>query len=290
MVARWRGDRASYLDQHARTCASAAGDGRVAVANAGRARPRRPRAPARGTPAEDWKLACPAPRGPSTTGRTAIGPRFRTASRAAVRDVAVPAFAALPRDARARRSCRVARPRRPAGHRARPRRRRGLPDADPRATRRSTSTPEEIHATGLAEIERIDARVRRARAAASWARRTCRHPRRAARRPGASASRPPTRSSRRPKRSLARAQAAIPDWFGAAPAGAACVVVPVPEPRASSTRRSPTTRWPALDGSRPGRYYINLQRRRRARATRPRRSPSTRPSRATTSRSPSPRS
>jgi len=55
---------------------------------------------------------------------------------------------------------------------------------------------------------------------------------------------------------LARAQAAVPRWFGRLPR-VDCEVVPIP----SETEAHQTLAyyaWPALDGSRPGRYYINL--------------------------------
>jgi uncharacterized protein (DUF885 family) len=66
------------------------------------------------------------------------------------------------------------------------------------------------------------------------------------------------------RRSLARAQAAVPEWFGRVPA-AACVVVPVPGHSAAHQTIAYYTS-PAFDGSRPGRYYINLH----APETRPR--------------------
>src|SRR6185503_18666366 len=58
------------------------------------------------------------------------------------------------------------------------------------------------------------------------------------------------------KRSLARAQAAMSDWFGRVP-GAACVVVPVPT-HSEQHQTIAYYSWPSMDGSRPGRYYINL--------------------------------
>ncbi len=58
------------------------------------------------------------------------------------------------------------------------------------------------------------------------------------------------------KRSLVRAQAAMSDWFGRIP-GAACVVVPVPS-HSEQHQTIAYYSWPAMDGSRPGRYYINL--------------------------------
>lgn len=63
---------------------------------------------------------------------------------------------------------------------------------------------------------------------------------------------------------LARAQAALPAWFGRLPR-AACEVLPIPMETAPHQTLAYYA-WPALDGSRPGRYYINLH----APETRPR--------------------
>jgi uncharacterized protein (DUF885 family) len=57
-------------------------------------------------------------------------------------------------------------------------------------------------------------------------------------------------------RSLDRAREAIPGWFGRLPK-APCEVVPVPE-HAQAHQTIAYYREPAVDGSRPGRYYINL--------------------------------
>ena len=64
--------------------------------------------------------------------------------------------------------------------------------------------------------------------------------------------------------SLAQARAAVPAWFGLQP-GAECVVVPMPE---HEERHSTIAyyREPAIDGSRPGQYYVNTS----EPATRPR--------------------
>jgi uncharacterized protein (DUF885 family) len=63
---------------------------------------------------------------------------------------------------------------------------------------------------------------------------------------------------------LARARAALPAWFGRQPK-ATCEVVRIPhETEAHQTLAYYA--WPALDGSRPGRFYINLH----APETRPR--------------------
>ena len=55
---------------------------------------------------------------------------------------------------------------------------------------------------------------------------------------------------------LARATAAIPGWFGRLPV-AACEVVPIPDESAPHQTLAYYS-WPALDGSRPGRFHINL--------------------------------
>jgi uncharacterized protein (DUF885 family) len=56
--------------------------------------------------------------------------------------------------------------------------------------------------------------------------------------------------------SLERAQAATPAWFGRLPK-APCEVVPIPE-HAQAHQTIAYYAWPAMDGSRAGRYYINL--------------------------------
>ncbi|MES2209551.1 MAG: DUF885 domain-containing protein [Chloroflexota bacterium] len=55
---------------------------------------------------------------------------------------------------------------------------------------------------------------------------------------------------------LERAQAATPAWFGRLPI-AACEVVPIPAESAPHQTLAYYA-WPALDGSRPGRFHINL--------------------------------
>ncbi|MEO5919119.1 MAG: DUF885 domain-containing protein [Candidatus Limnocylindrales bacterium] len=58
------------------------------------------------------------------------------------------------------------------------------------------------------------------------------------------------------QRTLERAQAAIPGWFGRLP-HAPCEVVPIPAESAPHQTLAYYV-WPALDGSRPGRFHINL--------------------------------
>jgi uncharacterized protein (DUF885 family) len=63
---------------------------------------------------------------------------------------------------------------------------------------------------------------------------------------------------------LERAEAAVPGWFGRLPR-ARCEVVAIPDETAPDQTLG-YYEWPALDGSRPGRFYINLH----APETRPR--------------------
>jgi uncharacterized protein (DUF885 family) len=58
------------------------------------------------------------------------------------------------------------------------------------------------------------------------------------------------------RRTLARAEAAVPRWFGRVPA-VSCEVHPIPDESAPHQTLAYYS-WPALDGSRPGRFYINL--------------------------------
>ena len=114
--------------------------------------------------------------------------------------------------------------------------------------------PDEIHATGLAEIERIDTEF-----VALGGRLL-----------GTDGLEPTLRALRTDpalhfasgeeivavaEASLARANAAIPEWFGRLPE-AACEVVRIP---AHEEKHSTIAyyRDPASDGSRPGQYYVN---------------------------------
>jgi uncharacterized protein (DUF885 family) len=126
--------------------------------------------------------------------------------------------------------------------------------AQVRANTTTDLDPEEIHATGLAEVERIDAEMtelgRRVLGADSLA-----------------ATQAALRDDPRmhfasgeeivavAERSLARAQAATPQWFGRLPR-TPCVVTPM---LAAEQEHSTVAyyRDPAADGSRPGTYYIN---------------------------------
>ena len=148
---------------------------------------------------------------------------------------------------------------------------------------------DELHQIGLDEIARIDAEL------AELAGRDDRHGEPAPRRWPSSAptrrctSRPATRSSTRRRR-------ASPAPTRRSPTGSAgCPSAPCEVVRMGAHEEEHSTiayyRQPAIDGSRPGQYFINtVAPGRRGRATRPRRSPTTSPSRATTSRSRSGRS
>jgi uncharacterized protein (DUF885 family) len=124
-------------------------------------------------------------------------------------------------------------------------------------------TPEEIHRIGLDETERIDAEFRTlggqllgtSEQAAVLDR---------LRSDPALHFATPAEVFAVAEASLARANAAIPDWFGRLPA-APCVVVEMGEHEAKYSTIA-YYRQPAADGSRPGSYYINTT----APGTRPR--------------------
>jgi uncharacterized protein (DUF885 family) len=258
LVERFRGI-SRYLDQMNAELRESAADGRVAVEN--------PvdkmlnildglmaKAP------DEWKIA-----GPARTDHDDWKPYdlewFRANLMAVVTDVAIPAFRryqeTLKRDIRP-----LARAADKPGicHLD------GGLDAYRDAIRVHTTldlAPEDIHATGLAEIARIDAEFVEL----------------GGRVLGTKGLQPTLAALRDDKRlyfetkeqvfeaaktSLARAQQAVPGWFGRIP-GAACVVMPVPS-HSEVHQTIAYYSWPAMDGSRPGRYYINLH----APETRPR--------------------
>jgi uncharacterized protein (DUF885 family) len=250
MVERWRGI-GHYLDQLGANLREAAADGQVAVGKPVE-RVLDVLGHLEATAPEDWKLSSPAA-AEHDDWSVADLERFRADLRAAVRDVAVPGFRRY-RETLERSILPVARPEDKPGlvHLA------GGADAYRDWIRVHTTLdlgPEAIHATGLAEIERIDAefvelggRVLGTKDLASTLAALRDDPRlrfETADEVFATA-----------KRSLARATAAVPAWFGRIPA-AACVVVPVPS-HSEVHQTIAYYSWPALDGSRPGRYYINL--------------------------------
>ncbi|HUG30284.1 MAG TPA: DUF885 domain-containing protein [Candidatus Limnocylindria bacterium] len=258
LVARWR-EIGRYMDGLGANLREAAADGYVAVAKPVE-RVLDVLTHLEATAPEEWKLA-----GPAATSHDdwsdADCRQFREALLEAVRDVAVPGFRRY-RETLERAIMPVARSVDTPGLVHVP----GGAAAYRDCIRFHTTldlTPEEIHATGLAEIERIDGefielggRVLGTKDLASTLAALRDDPRlrfETADQVFATA-----------KRSLARATAAVTDWFGRIP-GATCVVVPVPS-HSEVHQTIAYYSWPALDGSRPGRYYINLH----APETRPR--------------------
>ena len=211
-------------------------------------------------PPERWKLAAPAEEAHDDWSAHDLH-TFRASLLEAVSEVAVPAFRRY-RDTIARDVAPLARPDDRPGLIHVP----GGAEAYRELIKVHTTLdlePEAIHATGLAEIERIDAefvelggRVLGTKDLAGTL--------------AALRDDPRLRFDNADEvfetaqRSLARAQAAMTDWFGRIP-GAACVVVPVPT-HSQEHQTIAYYSWPAMDGSRPGRYYINLH----APETRPR--------------------
>jgi uncharacterized protein (DUF885 family) len=250
LVERWRAI-GRYLDQKGANLREAAADGLLAV-----------RTPVErvldvlthldATQPEDWKLMAPAAEAhddwPEVDRR-----RFREGVDHAVREIAIPAFQRY-RETLERAVLPVARPEDKPGLIHLP----GGTEAYRDAIRVHTTldlTPEEIHATGLAEIERIDAEFVELGARVL-------HTKDLASTLGALRDDPSLYFAtadevfETAKRSLARATAAVTDWFGRVP-GAACVVMPVPS-HSEVHQTIAYYAWPAMDGSRPGRYYINL--------------------------------
>ncbi|HSL97741.1 MAG TPA: DUF885 domain-containing protein [Candidatus Deferrimicrobiaceae bacterium] len=258
LVARWRGV-GEYLDQVIAGLRRAAADGLVACAT-----PVERLLDVLGElehlPPEEWRTASPAT-APLEGWPEAERERFRADVVAATREVVIPAFLRC-RDVLAREILPLARPADRPGlvH---------VPggEAAYRTLIRIHTTldlaPEAIHRTGLEEIARIDGEFvelgRRLLGTEDL---------------GATLARlrddPALRFAtsdevfQTAKDSLARANAAMTDWFGRVP-GAACVVVPIPS-HSEAHQTIAYYYWPAMDGSRPGRYYINLH----APETRPR--------------------
>ena len=250
LVERWRAI-GPQVDTAIENLRRAAAEGRIA-----------PRAPVErtldilehleATPVEAWKLASPA-QAAHEDWSPAEREAFREGVLTAISEVAGPAFQRYRQVLRSEIL--------PA---ARPNERPGLVHIPGgleayRALIRVHTTldlaPEVIHETGLREIERIDAefvelgrRLLGTRDLASTL--------------AALRGDPALRFSTAKEvfataqRSLDRANAAIADWFGTLPQ-AACDVVAVPS-HAEAHQTIAYYSWPAIDGSRPGRYYINL--------------------------------
>lgn len=125
------------------------------------------------------------------------------------------------------------------------------------------ATPEQIHAIGLREIERIDEELRSLGASQLG---TASLAETLERLRGDPALNFGTRDevAAVAQASLDRANAAVPDWFGRLPSLPCVVVRMLPHEEEHSTIAY--YRDPALDGSRPGRYYVNTS----APETRPR--------------------
>ncbi len=258
MVERWRGI-GRYFDALRANLREAAADGKVAVVKP----VERMLDILRGLealPADEWKLAAPASAELEGWSEADRG-RFRASLMEAVREIAIPGFRRY-RETLEREVLPAARPEDRPGILHLP----GGSEAYRTAIRVHTTLdldPEQIHATGLAEIERLDAAFVEL---GSRVLGTTDLPSTLA----ALRDDPRLRFStadevfETAKRSLARAQGAIGDWFGRIP-NAACVVVPVPS-HSEVHQTIAYYAWPAIDGSRPGRYYINLH----APETRPR--------------------
>jgi uncharacterized protein (DUF885 family) len=250
LVGRWR-DIGHYLDQVRAGLREAADDGRTAVATPVQRQLDVLEGLER-TPPDHWKLAAPAGAAHDDWPEAELS-AFRRDLLEAVADVAIPAFhryrETLERDIAptARSADRPGLVHLPGGG-----------DAYRTLIRVHTTldlSPEEIHRTGLEEIERIDAEfVELGRHVLGT--------------PDLDATLAALRDDARfrfdtadevfetAERSLERAQSAVGDWFGRIPA-AACVVVPVPS-HSEVHQTIAYYSWPAMDGSRPGRYYINL--------------------------------
>jgi uncharacterized protein (DUF885 family) len=258
LVDRWRA-MGPYLDVVIDNLRRSAADGRVAVRN-----------PVEktieilerleATPIDDWKLVEPASAAHDDWSDADVA-SFREALFDAVSEVTAPAFQRYRQVLQAE-VLPVARPPEQAGLVHVP----GGSEAYRDAIRVHTTldlAPETIHETGLREIERIDrefvelgGRVLGTRDLGATV--------------AALRDDPALKFSTSgevfsvARRSLERAVEAIPDWFGRLP-HAACDVVPVPT-HAAPHQTIAYYSWPAVDGSRPGRYYINLH----APETRPR--------------------
>jgi uncharacterized protein (DUF885 family) len=212
------------------------------------------------TPAAEWRLAAPA-REAHDDWPAAEVESFRANLLAAAAEVVVPAFSryldviereVLPVARPASRPGLVHVPEGEAAYRALVRYHTTL-DLDPAA----------VHQLGLAEIDRIDAafvdlggRVLGTTGLAATIEKLMTDP--------ALRFRMAEEVFEAASATLRRAEAAVPAWFGRLPA-APCEVVPIP-PETAPHQTIAYYAWPAMDGSRPGRFYINLH----APETRPR--------------------
>jgi len=250
LVERWRGI-GRHLDQMGANLREAAADGYVAVTKPVE-RVLDVLEHLEALPPEDWKLMAPAAEEHAEWSEADLQ-QFRKAVDGAVRDIAIPGFRRY-RETLQRAVLPVARSEEQPGLAHLP----GGAEAYRDCIRVHTTldlTPEEIHATGIAEIERIDREFVELGGRVLGTK-------------DLQSTLAALRDDKRlyfetadevfatAKRSLARATAAVTDWFGRVP-GAACVVVPVPS-HSEVHQTIAYYSWPAMDGSRPGRYYINL--------------------------------
>ena len=250
LVARWR-DIGRYLDQVRAGLREAADDGRTAVVTPVQ-RQLEVLESLDQTPPDQWKLAAPAGAAHDDWSERDVS-AFQRDLVETVAEIAIPAFRRY-RETLERDIAPVARSADRPGLVHLP----GGAEAYRTLIRVHTTldlSPEEIHATGLEEIERIDTefvelgrRVLGTRDLESTLAALRDDPR----------LRFDTAEEvfETAERSLARAQDAVADWFGRVPA-AACVVVPIPS-HSEVHQTIAYYAWPAMDGSRPGRYYINL--------------------------------
>jgi uncharacterized protein (DUF885 family) len=258
MVERWRA-MGPYLDAHIANLRRGLGEGKVAV----RTQVERTIAGLQETidqKDEDLPLLTPL-RTPHPEWSDAERREFETGLRSAVRDVARPAYKRyrsflekeiLPK-ARSNDEPGIARV--PGGL-----------ECYRRLIRVHTSldlSPDEIHATGLREVERIDRETEALGAKLFGLHDRAKVVEKLRTDPALHFS-SGDEVQKKAESALARAQAAIPKWFGILPR-AGCVVTPM---LAHEEKNSTVAyyRQPATDGSRPGRYYIN----RSAPETRPR--------------------
>ena len=258
LVARWR-EIGPHLGATIANLREAAADGRVAT----RAAVERTLDILRGleaAPLDEWKLAAPANEEHADWSAADLA-SFRQAVEAAVEEVVAPAFRQY-REVLESEILPMARPQDRVGLVNLPGGRAAY-DACIRVHTTLALEPEAIHETGLQEIARIDGEFvelgRKLLGTTDLASTLA-----------ALRDDPKLRFATSgevfstARRSLERATEAIPDWFGRLPR-AACDVVPIPS-HAEAHQTIAYYSWPAIDGSRPGRYYINLH----APTTRPR--------------------
>ncbi|HYL41498.1 MAG TPA: DUF885 domain-containing protein, partial [Candidatus Binatus sp.] len=250
LAARWRAI-GPHVDDMIANLRRAAAEGRIA-----------PRAPVErtldilehleATPIESWKLASPA-QAPHEDWSASEREAVREAVLTAISEVAGPAFQRYRQVLRSE-ILPLARPNDRPGLVHIP----GGLDAYGQLIRVHTTldlAPEAIHQTGLREIERIDAEFV-ALGGSLLGTRDLGSTLAALRDDPALRFSSSKEVFSAAQRSLARASAAIPDWFGRLPR-AACDVVAIPS-HAEAHQTIAYYSWPAIDGSRPGRYYINL--------------------------------